>query len=223
MQSYFVPAAAEKKMFAHFVKYSQHTPSHHTSVRPHPALPPLFILSPTPPLPPVLAESGHRLSCVATATAASSSTCCPPLLFIPPSFSPPSPPSPPSPLPPPPLPLSVALMALCQPLFTSEETPSSGGKRRAVTPDNAPVCLCVLSWVWPPSQSFSVLVLLRGTGLCCYLCLNFGIQTALLIQRVPGKQSEENKRLVSLFLSHIHSLALSISGSRRLSIRHCFN
>ncbi len=32
----------------------------------------------------------------------------------------------PSPLP---LPPSVPLMALCQPLFTSEETPSSGGKR----------------------------------------------------------------------------------------------
>ncbi|KAI3368375.1 hypothetical protein L3Q82_008078 [Scortum barcoo] len=48
-----------------------------------------------------------------------------PLLFIPPSSSPPSSPSPPSPPPPPPPP-SVPLTALCRPPFTSEETPSSG-------------------------------------------------------------------------------------------------
>ncbi|TMS20652.1 Dynein heavy chain 1, axonemal, partial [Larimichthys crocea] len=67
--------------------------------------------------------SGRRLSCVATATAASSSICCPPLPFIPPLFSPPSSPSPPSPPPPPP---SAPLMALCRPLFTIEETPFCG-------------------------------------------------------------------------------------------------
>lgn len=120
-------------------------PTHTRSIRPHHTLlypgPALFLPSSSfltlLPLPPLLAESGRQLSCVATATAASSSTCCPPLPFIPPSFSSPSSPSPPCPPPPPP---SVPLTALCLPLFTSEETPSSGGKRRAVSPHNTPVC-----------------------------------------------------------------------------------
>lgn len=84
-------------------------------------------------LPLSLAESGRLLSCVATATAASSSsTCCPPLP------STPRPLSLPFLLPPLPHPLSAALMALCQPLFTSGETPSSGGKTLTVCPPPVP-------------------------------------------------------------------------------------
>lgn len=90
-----------------------------------------------PPLPPLLAESGCRLSCVATATAASSSTCCSPLPFILPLFTPLLS----LPLCPPPLPPSVPLKAPSLPLSTSEETPSSGGKTLAVSPRSTLLCL----------------------------------------------------------------------------------